>query len=166
MDAAAACHDAVVADTDTPIVHRARFDDLSPRTLYDLLRLRSEVFVVEQDCVFLDMDGRDHDPDAVHLWTEDEAGVTATVRLLDTSRSESSIGRVVTRSDARSNGVASALMREAIAVLEDGPTESIVLGAQAHLADWYGRFGFTVSGPGYDEDGIPHVPMRRTRSGR
>ncbi len=144
-----------------PVIHRARFDELRPRDLYDILRLRSEIFVVEQDCVFLDLDGRDHEADALHLWIRDERGVAAAVRVLDPGTDRSSIGRVVTRADARSGGAASALMRAAIDLLEQGGAPSIHLGAQAHLADWYGRFGFEVSGPGYDEDDIPHVPMTR-----
>lgn len=148
-----------------PGIEHARFDDLHPRDLYDILRLRSEVFVVEQDCVFLDLDGRDHEPDAMHLWIRDDHGIVAAVRLLDPGTDRASIGRVVTRADARSAGVASLLMHEAIDVLERGGAGAIHLGAQAHLAEWYGRFGFEISGPGYDEDGIPHVPMTRRRAG-
>lgn len=146
-------------------VQRARFTELSNRDLYDLLRLRSEVFVVEQDCVFLDLDDRDHEPATEHLWVRDDRGMVATVRLLDEGDGVWSIGRVVTRSDARSSGVASRLMHEAVARLDSLGCTAIVLSAQAHLADWYGRFGFDVSGPGYLEDGIPHVPMRRGPAG-
>ncbi|MDE0802981.1 MAG: hypothetical protein OSA99_06615, partial [Acidimicrobiales bacterium] len=90
-------------------ISRARFADLDPRDLYDILRLRSAVFVVEQDCVFLDLDGRDHEGDAEHLWIRDDAGVVAALRILQPGSDDSSIGRVVTRADARSAGVASAL---------------------------------------------------------
>lgn len=147
---------------DAPI-QRRRFHELTPRELYDLLRLRSEVFVVEQDCVFLDLDGRDHEPAAEHLWLADDDGVVSAVRILDEGDGVASIGRVVTRPGARSNGAAARLMHEAIAALDRAGNRAIVLGAQAHLADWYGRFGFEVSGPAYDEDGIEHVPMRRER---
>ncbi len=152
------CHHACVADVD---IQRSRFADLDPGDLYDILRLRSEIFVVEQDCVFLDLDGRDTEDDALHLWVRDDRGVVAAVRLLDPGTARASIGRVVTRIDARSTGVASALMTEAVDVLDRSGAPTIHLGAQAHLADWYGRFGFDVSGPGYDEDGIAHVPMAR-----
>src|SRR3546814_19419272 len=67
--------------TPTPEVHRATFDELPAHVLYGMLRLRSEVFVVEQACVFLDLDERDHEPDAAHLWTAEDAGVSGTVRL-------------------------------------------------------------------------------------
>lgn len=149
----------------SPAISRARFTDLDPQDLYDILRLRSEVFVVEQECVFLDLDGSDHEDDAVHLWTSDDRGVVAALRILRPGTPESSIGRVVTRPDARSAGVASALMVAAVETLDRSGAESIHLGAQAHLADWYSRFGFDVSGPAYDEDGILHVPMERRRGG-
>lgn len=143
------------------MIHQARFDDLRPRDLYDILQLRSDIFVVEQDCVFLDLDGRDHEHDAIHLWIRDVDGVAGAVRILDPGTDRTSVGRVVTRRDVRSSGVASALMDAAIAACEARGATAIHLGAQAHLADWYGRFGFRVSGAGYDEDGIPHVPMTR-----
>lgn len=156
------CHDANVDDV--PIIRRARFDDLSPRDLYDILRLRSAVFVVEQECVFLDLDGRDHEASAQHLWIRDDVGVAATVRLLDEGDGVCSIGRVVTRPDARSRGTGARLMAEAISMLEAEGCTSMIIGAQARLAGWYGGFGFVVVGPDYVEDGILHVPMRRVCS--
>lgn len=145
-----------------PTIERAPFDGLANQVLYEILRLRSEVFVVEQACVFLDLDGRDHETGAEHLWIRDDEGVVASVRLLDEGDGVASIGRVVARPDARGTGAASRMMREAVSILETAGCTAITLGAQAHLADWYARFGFVVSGPGYDEDGIPHVPMRRS----
>lgn len=149
--------------TDTPpTVHRARFADLSPQDLYGILRLRSDVFVVEQDCVFLDLDDRDHEPTAEHLWTTDEAGVSATLRLLHDGGAAWSIGRVVARADVRSRGVAAHLVRAGLDRLADLGAETVHLGAQAQLRDWYARFGFRPSGPRYLEDGILHLPMSRT----
>ncbi len=142
-------------------IQRAPLDALSPRDLHDILQLRSEVFVVEQDCVFLDIDGRDIESGAEQLWIRDERGVAATARILDEGDGVWSIGRVATRRDVRSSGVASRLMDEAITVLHARAAATIVLGAQSHLADWYRRFGFEVCGDEYVEDGIPHVPMRR-----
>ena len=146
------------ADTTTQ-VHRAAFAELSPRRLYDLLRLRSDVFVVEQDCTFLEMDGRDHEPDAEHLWTVDERGVTATLRLLRDHGDDWSIGRIVTRPDVRSSGVAALLVRAGLDRLRHLGATSVHIGAQAQLRDWYARFGFVQDGPRYLEDGILHVPM-------
>ena len=140
-------------------VRVARFDELSPRRLYDILRLRSEVFVVEQECVFLDLDGRDHEPEAEHLWVDDHAGLAGCIRLLHEDGDRWSIGRVVTRPDARSRGVAATLVRAGLARLDALSCRHVDLGAQAHLADWYRTLGFEVSGEPYLEDGIPHVPM-------
>ena len=139
-----------------PEVHAARFQELSPATLYGILRLRSDVFVVEQNCVYADMDGLDLEPTTQHLWIEDGRGsVVAAVRILDDS-SERSIGRVATRADHRNRGLASALMRRAVELAEP----PIWLKAQEYLRDWYASFGFEVCGESWVEDGIPHVPMR------
>lgn len=142
-----------------PTVHRARFADLSGRDLYAILRLRSDVFVVEQDCAFLDLDDRDHEPTAEHLWTADDAGITATLRLLDEGDGTWSVGRVVARPDVRSRGVAAHLVAAGLDRLRELGATSARLGAQAQLREWYARFGFTQSGPRYLEDGILHVPM-------
>lgn len=144
-------------------VCHAAFADLDAPTLYAILRLRSEVFVVEQDCVYLDPDGRDAEPGAIHLWASDDSGaVVATLRLLTDENGVRRIGRVATAQAARGSGVAGALMTRA---LELAGEAAVVLDAQSYLVDWYGRFGFTATGPEYLEDGIPHVPMRRSRSG-
>ena len=138
-------------------VHRATLDELDQPTLYRLMALRQAVFVVEQHCVYPDLDGRDLEPQTEHIWTADEQGPTSYLRLL-TDPEELRIGRVCTRADARGTGLAAALLAD---VLAGNPGRTIVLEAQEHLAGWYGRFGFTASGAGYVEDGIPHLPMRR-----
>lgn len=147
---------------DPSTVRIARFDELSPHDLHDILRLRSEVFVVEQACVFLEIDGRDPEPATRQLWLRDGDGAMAgTARLLHEDGGSWSIGRVVTRPDLRSTGIAAALLSSAIEEAEAVGATSIDLGAQSHLEAWYARFGFEVCGPEYVEDGIPHVPMRR-----
>jgi ElaA protein len=146
-------------DAMPPTVHRARFADLSTRDLYGILRLRSDVFVVEQDCVFLDLDDRDHEADAEHLWTADGSGVVATLRLLHEGDGTWSIGRVVARADARRRGVAAHLLQAGLDRLRELGAETVRIGAQAQLRDWYARFGFAQCGPRYLEDGILHVPM-------
>jgi len=139
-----------------PEVHAARFQELSPATLYGILRLRSDVFVVEQNCAYADMDGRDLEPSTLHLWLEDARGdVVAALRTLDDTH-ERSIGRVATRADQRNHGLATALMRHAIEL----SAPPVCLKAQEYLRDWYASFGFKVSGESWIEDGIPHVPMR------
>jgi ElaA protein len=138
-------------------LRRARFADLSPFEVYALCRLRVDVFVVEQECPYPELDGRDTEPATVHLWLESGDDVAATIRVLDDGATRA-IGRVATAAGFRGNGLAARLMHEGIALCEDFP---ITLGAQAHLQGWYEQFGFRLSGPGYVEDGIPHVPMRR-----
>lgn len=138
-------------------VHDAAAADLDPRTLYGILRLRSEVFVVEQNCVYLDPDGRDLEPGARQLWIDHGGEVVATLRMLadpDGVR----IGRVCVAGVARSGGLAAALMRRAIDLAGD---RDVVLDAQSQLVSWYERLGFTRSGAEFLDDGIPHVPMRR-----
>lgn len=138
-------------------VHDAAVAEIDPRTLYRILALRSEVFVVEQDCVYLDLDGRDLEPDARQVWIERDGTVIATLRLLR-DRDCARIGRVVTAPSERGGGIAANLMTRALELA--GPVD-VVLDAQAHLADWYARFGFVRDGAEFVEDGIRHVPMRR-----
>lgn len=141
----------------TPVLRSARFDELSPRALYGILRVRSQAFVVEQECAYLDLDGKDVDPGVVLMWHELDGEVVSTIRVL--LRGEDRvIGRVATDAVARGRGLAGELIR---AALDAEPQRTFHLGGQAHLADWYGSFGFVISGPGYLEDGIPHVPMTR-----
>ncbi|MTE23116.1 GNAT family N-acetyltransferase [Microbacterium sp. ZXX196] len=144
-----------------PTVRTAPLAELDPATLYEILRLRVDVFVVEQECPYPELDGRDAEPDAVLAWIEEDGAVAATVRVLREPAGWR-IGRVATRRAARGHGLAAALMRHAVAAHAG---EEIVLDAQAHLAAWYGRFGFAVSGAEFLEDGIPHVPMRRPAGG-
>ena len=140
-----------------PSLRRARFADLTPFEVYALCRLRVDVFVVEQECPYPELDGRDVEPATEHLWAEADGAVLATIRVLDDGASRA-IGRVATAVPARGRGLAGRLIQEALSSYGGGP---LTLGAQAHLEGWYERFGFRRSGPGYVEDGIPHVPMRR-----
>lgn len=140
-------------------LHDGVLADLDPVTLYRVLALRSDVFVVEQDCVYADTDGRDLEPDARQLWAEQDGKIVATLRLLRDSDGCARIGRVATAVSARGSGLAAQLVQRAIELA--GPAE-IVLDAQTYLFDWYARFGFVRDGDDYVEDGIPHIPMRRT----
>lgn len=139
------------------------FDGLSVRQLHDLLRLRSEVFVVEQNCVFLEIDGLD--PKTWHLLgSADDGQLLAYTRLIPpgVKAPDALIGRVVTSPAARGGGTGRALMAESIARCEQlWPNHAITLHAQAHLERFYGSFGFVQSGEPYIEDGIPHIEMRR-----
>jgi ElaA protein len=138
-------------------VRVASFRDLDTTTLYAILRLRSEIFVVEQECAYADPDGRDTEPGTRHLWVERDGEIRAYLRILDDHGVER-IGRVLTAPAARGAGLAARLMTEALEIIGNRPS---VLSAQAHLAAFYGRFGYQPNGPGFLEDGIPHVPMLR-----
>ncbi len=143
-----------------PAVRVARFEELTTAQLYALLRLRVDVFVVEQECPYPELDGRDDEPGTEHLWVEVDGAVAATVRIL-TDPDTMIIGRVATADGHRGHGYAAVLVREAITRIGG---RRIRIGAQAHLEGWYGRFGFVRSGPDYDEDGIRHLPMVREGS--
>jgi ElaA protein len=122
-----------------------------------MLQLRAAVFVVEQMCVFLDPDGRDPEPGAVHLWVEDAGQVVGCARVLREDEG-SSIGRVVTAPSRRSEGIASAIVDRAL----DLAARPTVVSAQSPLIGWYAGFGFVAEGPEFLEDGIPHTRMVRT----
>jgi ElaA protein len=139
-----------------------RWTELDRDSLHDLMVLRQRVFVVEQACAYLDADGRD--PDAVHLLGcgEDDA-VCAYLRAFPPDEAGAAwIGRVVTAPEVRGKGLGRPLMREGMrrvrAAWGDCP---IRIGAQARLERFYASLGFAVCGEGYDEDGIPHLPMVR-----
>jgi ElaA protein len=142
-----------------PTVRAATVAELDPATLYKILRLRVDVFVVEQQCPYPELDGRDLEPTARQLWIEDAAGeITATLRVLREPDGTARIGRVATAASARGARLAAALMTHALELIGHAPA---VLDAQEYLEAWYARFGFERSGPSFVEDGIPHVPMRR-----
>lgn len=135
---------------------------LDPVTLYAILALRVQVFVVEQECAYPELDGRDTEPSAVHVWAEQDGQVVATLRLLREADASARIGRVATAAAARGQGLAGLLVERALELTGPAP---VALEAQAHLADWYARFGFSRHGRDYVEDGIPHTPMRRPAPG-
>jgi ElaA protein len=150
-----AWHDAPVSDV---VIRGMAVAEMDPATLYEVLALRAAVFVVEQDCAYLDPDGRDLERGAVQLWAERDGAVLAVLRMLDEPDGSVRIGRVSTAAGARGAGLAGRLVERAIALA--GP-RWVVLGAQAHLAEWYAQFGFARAGLDYDEDGIAHTPMHR-----
>ena len=144
----------------TPDWRFARFDELSPRELYDILRLRTEVFVMEQDCVFQDMDGAD--PEGWHLFACVDGRAAAYSRLLaaGVKFAEPTIGRVVTAMPVRGTGLGRALMVESIRRARGlWPGQAIRIGAQQRLERFYRSLGFVTASAMYLEDGIPHIEM-------
>ncbi len=138
------------------------FEELTPQQLYDILRLRSEVFVVEQHCIFLDMDNKDKI--AMHLMIYDEDELVAYSRLYDKGQyyDETSIGRVVVNPKHRTKKLGHLLMKESIEAIEFlFKHNQIRIGAQCYLLNFYQSHGFVVCGDVYLEDGIEHVEMIR-----
>lgn len=138
------------------------FSALTTRELYAVLQLRSAVFVVEQTCIFQDMDGADES--AFHLTATVDQQLVAYARCFPAvvKYPEASIGRVITHSSQRGNGVGHALMQRAIdSVVAQWGRQPIRIGAQSRLAAFYQQHGFLQSGEPYIEDGIPHIEMLR-----
>ena len=138
------------------------FENLSVNELYDILRLRSEIFVVEQNCVYLDLDGKDKL--ALHLFGEFEGKIVAYSRLFKAGISfdNASIGRVVIDAKYRDRKWGHDLMREAIAGIKTHFGESkITIGAQLYLKKFYESQGFVQTSEMYLEDDIPHIEMKK-----
>ncbi|MCV6796068.1 GNAT family N-acetyltransferase [Achromobacter ruhlandii] len=136
--------------------------ELTLAELYAILRLRSEVFVVEQDCVFLDMDGKDLQGQTEHLMAWENGALLAYCRLLEPALNDGQavIGRVITAPAARGTGLGHELMRRAKdEVARLWPGQPVYLGAQARLRAYYAGHGFVPVTEEYIEDGIPHVGM-------
>jgi len=153
----------VSSTTVAPRWNWAFFDDLRPLDLYDILELRSAVFIVEQSCAYQDADGADRV--SHHLWSRsDDGSVNAYLRVVPpgVKYDEPSLGRIVTSAAARRTGLGRALMREGILRAEAlyGPC-AIRIGAQRYLLRFYEEFGFVSTGFEYDEDDIPHTEMLR-----
>jgi len=135
--------------------------ELTTTELYNILRLRADIFVVEQECPFSEIDGVDLEPSTSHLWLGDNDGIASYLRVAATSETLTTrVGRVVTRKDRRGQGLSATLLNAAHTLVGDSTT---LLDAQSHLVSFYERFGYRQAGDGFLEDGIPHVPMKRTR---
>jgi ElaA protein len=144
----------------------AAFADLPARTAYEVWRLRQQVFVVEQDCPYPDLDGRDLEEATRHVVLLEgdgqEQAVLGTLRVLDDG-DEARIGRVAVAPAARGRGLAARMMEEAMTLCGD---REVRLDAQTGLTAFYEGYGFEVCGPEFDEDGVLHVPMRRAATTR
>ena len=139
------------------------WDELGRDELYEILIARARVFVVEQNCPYLDLDGLDRG--SWHLWTADDRGtVLAYLRVLPPGLKyeEPSLGRVVTAPESRRQGLGRPLIAEGLRRAEAlFGAVPVRIGAQKYLERFYGEFGFVRASDDYDEDGIPHIEMVR-----
>ncbi|SDJ45611.1 ElaA protein [Ferrimonas sediminum] len=139
-----------------------KFEALSARQWHDIVRLRMEVFVVEQNCVYQDVDGHDVAHGVQHLMGIENGELVAYARLLPPGLTYDnvSIGRIVTSSSTRGRGLGHQLVGQALSRCDDlWPGVSIEIGAQEHLQGFYASHGFVAFSEAYLEDGIPHVDM-------
>ena len=138
-----------------------KFDELTARELYDVLKLRQDVFVIEQTCIYPDMDGCDFV--CRHALLQNEDGeLIGYLRILPPGQTFDTvaIGRVLVREDARGRGAARQLMTEALNFIRDTLMQrQIKLSAQQYLIGFYESLGFAIISEGYVEDGIPHIDM-------
>lgn len=137
----------------------ANISAMDPIVLYKILQIRTDVFVVEQNCPYPELDGRDLEPDSEQVWVTVEDEIAGTIRILRDSDALR-IGRVVVAAKHRGTGVARELFTYALERCANiNPASKLVLDAQAPLQDWYGSFGFEPVSEIFMEDGIPHITM-------
>ena len=138
--------------------HIKPFKELTLHELYSFLKLRVDIFVVEQNCPYPELDGADEK--AIHLYIKEDDAVIAYLRIIPSKTGTARIGRVVTKIEHRGKGLSSQLMKRAMEYIrEHYPEDTMILSAQEHLQDYYGSFGFKAVSEVYLEDGIPHVDM-------
>ena len=136
------------------------FGELSLDELYEILQLRSAVFVVEQDCVYQDLDGKDKK--ALHVMGVKEGEIVAYTRIFAAGdyMEKASIGRVIVKQNHRAFGYGKVILEASINAIEANfKTKTIALSAQTYLRKFYGDLGFKATGSEYLEDGIPHIKM-------
>jgi ElaA protein len=146
--------------------HWNALEQMGPGLLYDLLAFRESIFVVEQNCAYLELDGLDKT--ALHLLMLEDQKVVACLRLLPPDEREIRvrIGRVAVSAEWRMCGLAAVMMQRAMdKVISDYPGSGIFLHAQSYLQAFYLSLGFQVCGPEFLEDGIPHIPMELPAAG-
>jgi ElaA protein len=137
-----------------------KFNELSLEELYSLLQLRSEVFIVEQNCVYQDLDGKDYK--SLHVIAKENNKIIAYSRLFNKGQyfKQASIGRVLVAKNQRHLSYGSEIMKASINAIQDSyNTREIKISAQLYLKEFYNSFGFKATGSSYLEDGIPHIGM-------
>lgn len=137
-----------------------KFNELTLEELYEILKLRSEVFVVEQNCIYNDIDGKDLT--SSHIMIKENGKIKAYLRALQpgVSYENASLGRVLVSPDARGKEYAKAIVTKGVEyILNNFNTTKITIGAQEYLKNFYSEIGFKPISEVYDEDGIPHLDM-------
>lgn len=141
------------------------FDEMTTQEVYKILQLRTEVFVVEQQCPYLEVDGKDME--CYHLWGEENGEIAAYLRILPAgvSYEEVSIGRVLVKKDFRGQQLGRVIMEKAMRIIEDELKETMIkIQAQSYLREFYGSLGFQAISDEYLDDNIPHIDMLRIKS--
>lgn len=139
-------------------IHIKFFNELSLQELYSFLKLRVDIFVVEQNCPYPELDGADEK--SIHLYIKEGDEIVSYVRIIPSKTGTARIGRVVTKMEYRGKGLSSQLMERALEYIrEHYPEDTMILSAQEHLQHFYGSFGFKPVSEIYLEDDIPHVDM-------
>jgi len=140
-----------------------KFEELSPTEMQAMFALRREVFIIEQDCMYQDIDGKDDQ--AYHLLAWQDIKLIATLRVFESYpeyQNNVSIGRVCTHLSVRKDGVGRELVKKALQFIQGKfPSKKIQIGAQLYLKNFYGNFGFKQISDIYDDDGIDHILMLR-----
>jgi len=143
----------------------SRFEDLSPSDIYQILKIRQEVFVLEQDCAYLDADNLDMNAWHLIVWNKNDQGkskISGYLRIVypGLKYKEPAIGRLLTDITNRNRGLGKQLMEKALTKIQkEYPACSTRISAQTYLIDFYTDLGFKTINHPYDEDGIPHIEM-------
>jgi len=139
-----------------------KWEELNKKNLHEILQIRSEVFIVEQKCVYQDIDNKD--PKAIHLYGKIKNKIVAYSRIFNEGDfyKEISFGRALVLKNQRGKGLGNELVQKSIEIIKGNwPNKKVKISAQAHLNSFYKKHGFIEKGKEYLEDGIPHVSMER-----
>ena len=135
-----------------------KFNEIDSKTLHNIFLLRAEVFIVEQECIYQDIDGKD--PESIHIIGKKKQEIVAYSRIMNLKNDFSSIGRVLVKKDSRGKGLGKKLMKKSIEeAIKEYRKRKIKISAQEYLRKFYTDLGFKHTGKSYLEDGIPHIEM-------
>ncbi len=137
-----------------------KFEELTKSELYAILALRLQVFCVEQNCPYQDIDNEDQT--ALHVFLKDKNTIKAYARIIKENKKKYHIGRVVVNEKYRKDGLATAIINKCIESINHNKNATIEISAQSYLKDFYTKFGFINTGHYYLEDNIPHERMQLT----